>query len=88
MPAKKHKRKNVKHHSHSKKKHTSISLLNRYPRLLLTSGLIFLTLSVILLTVGYVSNARVGLSMISLFFGVGLIIFANSAPKKDKKQTH
>lgn len=79
MSAKKHKRKIVKHH-HDKKKTTS--LLSRYPRLFILLGMMLVTLSIVLLTIGYVSNARVGLAMLSLFFGVGTMIFANfSLPK-------
>jgi hypothetical protein len=87
MSAKKHKRKAGKHQQHfsseTKKHHTS--LLSRYPRLFLSLGVGLVVIGVLLLTVGYISHARVGLSMLSLFFGVGLIIFANfSLPKKLK----
>ncbi|TEW52386.1 hypothetical protein [Psychromonas algicola] len=80
MSVKKHKRKAVKHNHYEKKK--AASLLSRYPRLFILLGMVLVTLSIVLLTVGYVSNARVGLAMLSLFFGVGMMIFANfSLPK-------
>ena len=83
MSAKKHKRKTGKHSRHAKKDAPSASVLSRYPRLFLATGILLVLVGILLLTVGYVSDARVGLSMISLFFGVGLVIFANAAlPKK------
>lgn len=87
MSAKKHKRKTVKHQQHlgSETKKHNVSLLSRYPRLFLTVGVGLVVIGILLLTVGYISHARVGLSMLSLFFGAGLIIFANfSLPKKLK----
>ncbi|GLS91190.1 hypothetical protein GCM10007916_22590 [Psychromonas marina] len=85
MSAKKHKRKTVKHSQHMKKERATPSLLSRYPRLFLGSGMLLVLIAVLLLTVGYVSDARVGLSMMALFFGVVLVIFANSAlPKANK----
>ena len=84
MSAKKHKRKIVKHNSHAKKDCAFPSLLSRYPRLFLATGVLLVLVGVLLLTIGYVSDARVGLSMIALFFGVGLVIFANSALPKNR----
>ena len=87
MSAKKHKRKTVKHSSHVKKDSASVSLLSHYPRLFLLSGVLLVLLGILLLTVGYVSDARIGLSMMSLFFGVGLVIFANAALPKNRNIT-
>ena len=69
------KNKNVKHHTHHKNQ--SASLLGRYPHVFIVMGLLLVTVSILLLTIGYVSNAKVGLAMLSLFFGVGLVVFAN-----------
>lgn len=88
MSAKKHKRKTVKHSNHVKKESTvpsTPSLLSRYPRLFLAIGALLVIIAVLLLTVGYVSDARIGLSMMALFFGVVLAIFANSALPKPKQ---
>ncbi|MCP4326764.1 MAG: hypothetical protein GY951_06990 [Psychromonas sp.] len=82
MSAKKHKRKAVNHNHHSKNKHLSSTLLSRYPRLFLTIGLLLVLVAILLLSIGYVSDARVGLSMISLFTGVVMTIFANAALPK------
>lgn len=83
MSAKKQRRKVTKHNTPSKKGPISHSLLKRHPRLFLVLGLLLMLLGVLLLTVGYVSDARVGLSMMSLFFGATLVLFSNSAlPKK------
>lgn len=84
MSAKKHKRKTAKHHSHTKKGHTSSSLLTRHPRLFFAVGTLLALAGVLLLTIGYVSDAKVGLSMLSIFFGIGLVIFANSALPKHR----
>ncbi len=81
MSAKKQKRKTPPKQHHNKQ--VSPSVLSRYPRLMMGTGILLVLLGVVLLTVGYVSDARVGLSMLSLFFGGGLIISANSVlPKK------
>jgi len=88
MSAKKQKRKTAKHHHSIKKESTPPSLLSRYPRLFLTSGILLLLIGVLLLTIGYVSDARVGLSMMSLFFGTSLVIFANSALPKHKNKSN
>lgn len=84
MSAKKHKRKTAQRtHHHGKAHSATSSLLNRYPRLFLATGSLLVFIAILLLTIGYVSHARVGLSMIALFFGVALLIFANAAmPKK------
>jgi hypothetical protein len=82
MSAKKHKRKHVKHITHARKDSVTASLISRYPRLFLGTGILLVLVAVLLITIGYVSDARIGLSMISLFFGVGLVIFANSALPK------
>ena len=80
MSAKKHKRKSSKHNTHHKNK--TSPLLSRYPRSFMLLGMILMSLSIVLLTVGYVSNARIGLAMILLFFGLGTMVFANfSLPK-------
>lgn len=83
MSAKKPKRKHVSHSTHTKKHAVTASWLSRYPRLFLGVGLLLVLVAILLLTIGYVSDARVGLSMIALFFGVGLVIFANSALPKN-----
>ncbi len=80
MSAKKNKRKVIKHGRHLKNKS---SLLRHHPRLFIGVGLLLVVVSFLLLTIGYVDDARVGLAMMSLFFGVALVIFANAAlPKK------
>jgi hypothetical protein len=84
MSVKKTKRKAVKHH-HGKK--SGPSLLSRYPRFFLTIGVLLSLIGVLLLSVGYISEARIGLSMLSLFFGIGLIVFANFALPKKLKQS-
>ena len=85
MSAKKNKRKKLNHNHPSTKINKHESLLSRYPRLLLVTGSILVIVSILLLTIGYVSDARVGMSMISLFFGVGCIIFSNSATSKSRR---
>lgn len=85
MSAKKHKRKAVKHNNHTKKVHAGPSLIRRHPRLFLGSGIVLMLLGVLLLTIGYISDARVGLSMISFFFGATLVLLANSALPKNRK---
>jgi len=82
MSAKKHKRKATIHNHHSKNKRASSTLLSRYPRLFLSLGLLLVLVAILLLTIGYISDARVGLSMISLFSGVVMSIFANAALPK------
>ncbi|WP_022941246.1 hypothetical protein [Psychromonas hadalis] len=79
MSAKKHKRKAVKHVGQAYKKVSTPSLLHRYPRLGLVLSFVLLVVGILLLTIGYVSNARVGLAMISLFFGLVLGVFSNAA---------
>lgn len=88
MSAKKHKRKVVKHNHHSKHKSSASSLLSRYPRLFLTLGVLLLLSGVLLLTIGYISDARIGLSMIAFFFGLGFVIFANAALPKNSSNKH
>ena len=79
----KHKRKTAQQNRHVKK--TTASILSRYPRFFLVIGSLLVLIGGLLLTIGYVSDARIGLSMISLFFGVAIIIFASAAiPKKIK----
>ena len=79
----KKKRKVIKHQHQGKKRHTGSSLLSRHPHLFLATGAMLIIIAVMLLTIGYVSDARVGLSMIAMFFGVALLIFANSVlPKR------
>lgn len=83
MSAKKHKRKSGKPNNHIKKSNGAPSLLSRYPRLFLTTGGLFVIVAILLLSIGYISDARIGLSMIALFFGVALVIFSIAAlPKK------
>lgn len=79
MSAKKHKRKAVVRSHHLKNRRTSLSLLTRYPRLFLSIGLLFVLAAILLITLGYVSDARIGLSMIFLFIGVVITLFANAA---------
>jgi len=66
----------------AKKKHVSSSLLSRYPKYFLSLGLLLVTVSVCLLSVGYVSHAKIGLAMLSLFFGMSLVVFANFSLSK------
>jgi len=83
MSSKKHKRKTVKHNGHSQKNNHTISLLSHHPKVFLATGVLLLLISILLLTIGYVNNARVGLAMLSIFFGGGLIIFATGALAKN-----
>jgi hypothetical protein len=83
MSVKKNKRKAIKHQNHSSKEITSRSILSRYPKIFLVLSILLISLGVGLLTMGHVSDAKVGLSMILLFFGLALAMFANaSLPKK------
>ncbi|TEW55982.1 hypothetical protein E2R68_02500 [Psychromonas sp. RZ22] len=76
MSAKKYKRKAGSHRKHSR------SLLSRYPGVCLVIGVSLMIVGILLLTVGYVTEARIGLSMLALFFGGGLTLFANSFRSK------
>jgi len=83
MSNKKHKRKSVTHNHQEKQQPRS--LLSRHPKVFIAIGTLLVCVSILLLTVGYMTDAKVGVSMISLFFGVGFILFANAAlPKKLK----
>lgn len=84
MSAKKHKRKSTIHNHHTKNP-TTASLISRYPRLFLAVGALLILVSLLLLTIGYISDARVGLAMIALFFGGAFIFFANSVLPKNRK---
>ena len=82
MSAKKHKRKAVIHNHHIKNNRASATWLSRYPRIFLSIGLLLVLVAILLLSIGYISDARVGLSMISLFIGVAITLFANAALPK------
>ena len=69
MSSKKHKRKTIKHNNHTQKKNHHVSWLNHYPRAFLAIGALLVFISILLLTIGYISNARIGLAMLSIFFG-------------------
>jgi len=85
MSAKKNKRKAVRHNHQPQHKSAYPKWLKLHPRLSLGIGMLLILSSLLLLTIGYVSDARVGLSMMSLFFGVSLVIFAKAVlPKKSK----
>ncbi|PKG37440.1 hypothetical protein [Psychromonas sp. Urea-02u-13] len=84
MSAKKHKRKAVKHNHQAAKKKLSRSLLNRYPKMFLFFSLLLIVIGILLLTMGYVSNATVGSSMILIFFGLVLAMFANAALPRNR----
>ena len=85
MSAKKNKRKAVRHNHQFNHKSAYPKWLRLHPRLSLGVGVLLIFSSFLLLTIGYVSDARVGLSMMSLFFGIGLVIFAKAVlPKKSK----
>ena len=78
MSAKKRKRKLVKHSHRTKKSTASPSIFSRYPRLCSNSGMLLVAMGVLLLSIGHMSNAKIGISMLSLFFGIGLVIFSKS----------
>lgn len=82
MSHNKHKRKAHKQRQRSTVKTHKISLLARYPRQFFALGVLMMMVAIALLTVGYVSHAKVGVAMLSLFFGIGLVIFANAAMPK------
>jgi len=51
----------------------------RCPKVFLLLGGCLVMTSVCLLSTGYQSHAKVGLAMLSLFFGMSLVIFANAS---------
>ena len=83
MSVKKRKHKVVKHNSHTKKNSGSSAFLNRHPRLFLASGVLLLLLGVLLLSIGYVDTAKIGIAMIAFFFGISLVLFASSVSPKN-----
>lgn len=71
------------HHNEHNLKGRS-TLLTRHPKSFFALGIILLIISGCLLSIGYLSNAKSGLSMLSFFFGAGLVFFSNSAMPKNK----
>ena len=84
MSSKINKRKKHKPSNIHKKGRSTSSLLSRHPKIFLSLGILLLITSGLILTVGYISNAKIGLSMLSLFFGVGLVILSNASLSKVK----
>jgi len=79
MSMKKHKRKTGKH-LHPKTNKTT--WLSRYPKVFFSIGLLLVIAGVLLLSVGYLSNEKIGLSMLSFFFGGGLLVLSKTAMLK------
>ncbi|ABM02680.1 conserved hypothetical protein [Psychromonas ingrahamii 37] len=86
MSTGKHKRKTVNHSNQNKilknaNKHPGV--ISRYPQLFLFIGMLLIVTGICLITIGIPNNAKLGLAMLSIFFGITTAIFANSAlPKK------
>ncbi|WP_354625211.1 hypothetical protein [Psychromonas sp. MME2] len=80
------KHKAVKHSGRTKKSPAYSSLLTRYPRLFLAIGLLLLLTGVLLLSVGYVGNAKIGLAMMAFFIGICLVLFSRSPSPKIKQR--
>jgi len=86
MSTGKHKRKTVTNSNKNKilknaNKHPGV--ISRYPHLFLFIGALLIVTGICLITIGIPNNAKLGLAMLSIFFGITTVIFANSAlPKK------
>ena len=86
MSTGKHKRKTVNNLNKNKilkntNKHPG--LISRYPQLFLFIAVSLIVTGICLITIGIPNNAKIGLAMLSIFFGITTAIFANSAlPKK------
>lgn len=87
MSVKYKKRKVHKHSQHSvQSKKGRSTLLMRHPRLFLSLGILLLIISGLVFSVGYLSDAKIGLSMLTFFFGMGFALLSNAAlPKKSLK---
>tara|TARA_R110001583_G_scaffold10698_8_gene49194 strand:+ start:24914 stop:25174 length:261 start_codon:yes stop_codon:yes gene_type:complete len=83
MSHKKRKHKAVHHiHQPTGKKKTA-SVINRHPKVFFTLSIFLALVAASLLSIGHISEAKVGSSMILLFFALVLGFLANSAlPKK------
>ncbi|HEY7865896.1 MAG TPA: hypothetical protein VIC51_07805 [Psychromonas sp.] len=86
MSAGKHKRKignNSNKNTILKNANKHPGLISRYPQLFLLIGVLLIITGICLITIGIPNNAKIGLAMLSIFFGITTVIFANSAlPKK------
>lgn len=62
------------------------SLIGRYPQVFFFIGVSLIVTGICLITIGIPNNVKLGLAMLSIFFGLTTAIFANAAlPKKIKK---
>ncbi|MFT4836514.1 MAG: putative tellurium resistance membrane protein TerC [Psychromonas sp.] len=86
MSTGKHKRKKFNNSNKNKSlkntdKHPGV--ISKYPQLFLFVGVSLIVTGISLITIGIPNNAKIGLAMLSIFFGITTAIFANSAlPKK------
>jgi hypothetical protein len=86
MSNKKRKHKAVHHINHSSTKTKTTSVINRHPKVFFTLSIFLAVVAISLLSIGHISEAKVGSSMILLFFALVLGFLANSAlPKKIAK---
>ncbi|MFT6927595.1 MAG: hypothetical protein ACJAZP_003232 [Psychromonas sp.] len=82
MSTGKHKRKTVNNgHKNKSLKNTNKhpSLIGRYPQLFFFIGALLILTGICLITIGILNHAKLGLAMLSIFFGITTVIFANSA---------
>ncbi|MBL4822405.1 MAG: hypothetical protein JKX90_02630 [Colwellia sp.] len=80
MPTNKHKRKASAHAKPKKAK--SPGLITLHPKAFILVGLLFVVISLYLLTFQAQDNAMFGLAMLSLIAGVVLVIYAKIAVTK------
>lgn len=67
--------------------HKQVGLFSQYPQLFLFIGGLLILTGICLITIGILSHVKLGLAMLSIFFGITTVIFANSAlPKKLEKR--
>jgi len=84
MSSKINKRKKHKPSNIHKKGRSTSSLLSRHPKIFLSLGALLVMCSGLIISLGYISNAKIGLAMLSLFFGIGLVIISNASLSKVK----
>ncbi|MFT6985899.1 MAG: hypothetical protein ACJAT7_001719 [Psychromonas sp.] len=85
MATRKHKRKSVSHSKNRIAKHSAkrSSVIRKYPRAFFYLGAALIAIGIVLLITGSHNNAKVGMSMLSIFIGGSMVILANLAlPKK------
>ena len=89
MSARNHKRKANKYakkNINAKNTARQLSLFSQYPRTFLFLGVALILTGIYLLITGMQNHAKFGLAMLSIFAGMVIAIFANSAlPKKVTK---